>query len=78
MDYSAPPRAIKVSRENTGYIYDPHTLLDWILKIKNGNYAGNMMLSWGTIPLQIQTKSIEELRQTFAEMHLTLRQIGVD
>lgn len=78
-DYSsAPTRSFRVIDDPAAYLYDADTFLEWILKMQNGNFAGNMMLAWGTIPLQIQTKSIEELRQTFAEMHITLRQIGVD
>lgn len=51
-DYSsAPSRAFKVSDDPTAYLYDADTFLEWILKIENGNFAGNMMLAWGTIPL---------------------------
>jgi hypothetical protein len=37
-----------------------------------------MMLNWGSIKLQLQTKSIEELRRKYSELNVTLRQIGVD
>ena len=53
-------------------------LLDAILKINTINFAGNLMLSWGQIKLQLQTRSLEELRKKFNELNVTLRQIGVD
>jgi len=45
-------------------------LYDQILKINSINYAGNSMLSWGQIKLQIQTRSLEELRHKFTELNV--------
>lgn len=53
-------------------------MLDAILKINSINFAGNLMLSWGQIKLQLQTRSLDELRKKFNELNVTLRQIGVD
>jgi hypothetical protein len=33
---------------------------------------------WGKIKLNIQTRSLEDLRKKFHELNITLRQIGVD
>ena len=53
-DYSsAPTRSFRVIDDPAAYLYDADTFLEWILKMQNGNFAGNMMLAWGTIPLQI-------------------------
>ena len=35
-------------------------------------------MSWGSIKLHLQTRSLEELRQKFVELHVQLRQVGVD
>lgn len=53
-------------------------MLDAVLKINTINFAGNLMLSWGQIKLQLQTRSLDELRKKYNEMNVTLRQIGVD
>ena len=62
----------------TNAIYDWKMLYDQILKINSINYAGNSVLSWGQIKLQIQTRSLEELRHKFTELNVQLRQIGMD
>ena len=59
-------------------IYEPSTLLNAILKMKSGNYAGSMSLFWGSIKVLIHTKSVDELRRKFSELAATMRQIGVD
>ncbi len=53
-------------------------MMDAILKINTINFAGNLLLSWGQIKLQLQTRSLDELRKKYNEMNVTLRQIGVD
>ena len=35
-------------------------------------------MSWGLIKLHLKTRSLEELRQKFVELNVSLRQIGVD
>jgi hypothetical protein len=62
----------------TNAIYDWKMFYDQILKINSINYAGNSVLSWGQIKLQIQTRSLEELRHKFTELNVQLRQIGMD
>jgi hypothetical protein len=49
-----------------------------MIKLHNSNFAGNQSLSWGKIKLQLQTKNIDELRNKFHELNVTLRQIGLD
>ena len=53
-------------------------LYDAILKLNNPNFAGNPNLQWGKIKLQLQTRSLDDLRRKFHELNVTLRQIGVD
>jgi len=53
-------------------------MFDTMIKMSNPNYAGNQGLIWGKIKLQLQTKSLDELRRKFHELNVTLRQIGVD
>jgi len=60
------------------FIYDSSMIYDTMIKMNNPNYAGNQSLIWGKIKLQLQTKSLEELRRKFHELNVTLRQIGVD
>lgn len=60
------------------YIFDHNAMLDAILRINTINYAGNLLLSWGQIKLQLQARSLEELRKKYNELNVTLRQIGVD
>ena len=48
------------------------------MKLPSPNFQGNSNLSWGSIKLQLQTRSLEELRQKFVELNVSLRQIGVD
>ena len=60
------------------FIYDGNMLYDTMIKMSNPNYAGNQSLIWGKIKVQLQTKSLEELRRKFHELNVTLRQIGVD
>jgi hypothetical protein len=62
----------------TNSIYDWKMFYEQILKINSFNYAGNSSLSWGQIKLQIQTRSLEELRNKFIELNVQLRQIGMD
>jgi hypothetical protein len=60
------------------FIFDNNSMYDAILKINTINFAGNLMLSWGQVKLQLQTRSLDELRKKFNELNVTLRQIGVD
>ena len=48
-------------------------LFDTMIKINNPNYAGNQSLIWGKIRLQLQTRSLDELRRKFHELNVTLR-----
>ena len=59
-------------------IYDNNMLYDHITKLSNPNFAGDNNLVWGKIKLNIQTRSLEDLRRKFHELNITLRQIGVD
>lgn len=59
-------------------MYDHEMLYDTITKISSANFAGIPSLSWGSIKLQIQTLTVEEMRKKFNELNITLRQIGVD
>ena len=52
--------------------------MDAILKINTINFAGNLLLSWGQVKLQLQTRSLDELRKKYNELNVTFRQIGVD
>lgn len=60
------------------YIYESSALLEQLGKISNGNYAGDPALLWGEIKLQLQTRSLPELRRKFHELNVTLKQIGID
>jgi hypothetical protein len=53
-------------------------MLDAILKLNTINFAGNLLLSWGQVKLQLQTRSLDELRKKYNEMNVIYRQIGVD
>ena len=53
-------------------------LYDAVVKINSVNYAGNLSLYWGSVKLQLQTRTVEEMRKKFNELNVTLRQIGVD
>ena len=55
------------------HIWESSILLDQITKISNGNYAGDPALLWGKIKLQLQTRSLEELRKKFHELNVTLK-----
>ena len=59
-------------------IYDCNMLYEQILKLNNPNYAGNQSLAWGKVKLQLNTRSLEDLRRKFSELNVTLRQVGVD
>ena len=41
----------KIDDYGQSSIYDYHALLEAILKVNSINYAGNMMLNWGSIKL---------------------------
>ena len=60
------------------HIFDHNALYETILKVNSINYAGVLNLSWGSIKLQLQTMSVEEMRKRFNDLNVTLRQIGVD
>jgi len=60
------------------FIYEISALMTAILKIKSDNYAADPALGWGSIKVNLQTRSLEELRTKFAELNIALRQIGVD
>jgi len=59
-------------------IFDNNMLFDHISKLNNPNFAGDNNLVWGKIKLNLQTRSLEDLRKKFHELNITLRQIGVD
>lgn len=59
-------------------MYDHEMLYDTITKISSANFAGIPSLSWGSIKLQIQTLTVDEMRKKFNELNITLWQIGVD
>lgn len=48
------------------------------MKTCSVNYAGNHELGWGTIKLNLATKSLEDLRKKFIELNVIMRQIGAD
>lgn len=70
------PKPEKSDEPGANQVFDANSLLDAVLKVSN--YAGYHNLSWGSVKLQLQTLSIEEIRKKFSEMNVTLRQIGVD
>ena len=43
------------------------------MNINNPNYAGNQNLIWGRIKLHLKTKNLDELRNKFHELNVTLR-----
>lgn len=49
-----------------------------MLKTQSVNYAGNHNLNWGLIKMNLQTRSLENLRKKFVELNVTMRQMGVD
>ena len=59
-------------------VYDYQSLFETILKVNSINYAGVLNLSWGSIKLQLQTMSVEDMRKKFSDLNVTMRQIGVD
>jgi hypothetical protein len=59
-------------------IYDYQALYETVLKVNSINYAGVLNLSWGSVKLQLQTLSVEDMRKKFHDLNVTLRQIGVD
>jgi hypothetical protein len=59
-------------------IYDYNALYEAVLKVNSINYAGVLNLSWGSVKLQLQTMSVEDMRKRFSDLDVSLRQIGVD
>lgn len=47
--------------------------MDAILKLNTINFAGNLLLSWGQVKLQLQTRSLDELRKKYNEMNVIYR-----
>jgi hypothetical protein len=45
------------------FIFDQNMMMDAILKLNTINFAGNLLLSWGQVKLQLQTRSLDELRK---------------
>lgn len=70
--------AKEIDDASTLSIYDHNSLLDTVLKVNSINYAGVLNLSWGSIKLQLQTLTVEDMRKKFQDLNVTLRQIGVD
>lgn len=68
-----PPKDCAFLGGELPYVFDANMLMDAILKINTINFAGNLMLSWGQIKLQLQTRSLDELRKKYNEMNVTLR-----
>ena len=81
-ELSAAPKVTETSKPHNFLhnecIYDCNHLFDNITKMTNPNYAGNQSLIWGKIKLQLNTRSMSELRSKFHDLNITLRQIGVD
>lgn len=80
-----PEQAVyTITSSGPGNLHDTASLFDWkvfyeqVLQTASSNYAGNRNLDWGTIKLNLATRSIEELRQKYIEMNVTMRQVGVD
>ena len=73
-----------ITSSGPGNLHDTASLFDWkvfyeqVLQTASSNYAGNRNLDWGTIKLNLATRSIEELRQKYIEMNVTMRQVGID
>jgi hypothetical protein len=73
-----------ITSSGPGNLHDTASLFDWkvfyeqVLQTASSNYAGNHNLDWGTIKLNLATRSIEELRQKYIEMNVTMRQVGID
>lgn len=63
---------------DTASLYDWKLFYDQILKINSVNYAGNSNLNWGTIKLNLQSKSLDEIRNQLLELNVQMRQIGMD
>lgn len=42
------------------------------------NYSGNPDLHWGSVKVQLQTMTVDDMRKRYHELNVTLRQIGVD
>ena len=63
---------------DTGSLYDWKVFYEQILRINSSNYAANPSLSWGGIKVQLQTRSLEEIRRRFVELNVQMRQIGMD
>lgn len=78
-DGEIPPFDVKELDDRSALdIYDHEALLEAVLKVNSINYAGVLNLSWGSIKLQLQTLSVEDMRKKFHDLNVTLRQIGVD
>jgi len=63
---------------DTASLYDWKTFYEQVLKTCSSNYAGNHNLNWGVIKMNLQTRSLENLRKKFVELNVTMRQVGVD
>ena len=55
------------------FIFDQNMMMDAILKLNTINFAGNLLLSWGQVKLQLQTRSLDELRKKYNEMNVIYR-----
>lgn len=63
---------------DTASLYDWKTFYEQVLKTCSSNYAGNHNLNWGVIKMNLQTRSLENLRKKYVELNVTMRQVGVD
>jgi hypothetical protein len=81
-ELSAAPKVAETTKPHNFLhnecIYDCNHLYEHITKLSNPNYAANQSLIWGKMKLQLNTRSMVELRQKFHDLNITLRQIGVD
>ena len=63
---------------DTASLYDWKAFYEQVMKTQSINYAGNPNLNWGIVKMNLQTRSLENLRKKFVELNVTMRQIGVD
>lgn len=68
---------IKEKRDEISHLYDDKNILNAIVEINNSNYR-NELLEWGIIKIHFRTPSIDQLREDYEELEVSIKQIGVD
>ena len=76
-DRPVPVAAVRIEPP-ARFLFDCEDLLEAVAQIENKNHNSSCAKSWGMIQLRMMTPAMEELRLTFADVHPTKRQVGLD